>query len=104
VVGREPVQWPRACPMMRLYPRWLPGTHAPTGRIDQLAGLSIRAGNQRLDWSRDPVEVYAFHVNVPAGVTALELDFQILTATDADQGRNVITPDMLNIEWNALAL
>ena len=93
-----------AGPMMLLYPRWLPGTHAPTGRIDQLAGLSIRAGNQRLDWSRDSVEVYAFHVNVPAGVTALELDFQILTATDADQGRNVITPDMLNIEWNAVAL
>src|SRR3954463_1416606 len=93
-----------AGPMVLLYPRWLPGTHAPTGRIDQLAGFSIRAGNQRLDWSRDPADVYAFHVNVPAGAAALELDFQILTATDADQGRNVMTPDMLNIEWNALAL
>src|SRR5690242_15071081 len=74
-----------AGPMMLLYPRWLPGEHAPTGRIDELAGLSIRAGNQRLEWSRDSVDVYGFHVNVPAGATALELDFQVLTATDADQ-------------------
>ncbi|HXI99625.1 MAG TPA: hypothetical protein VNH44_00295 [Micropepsaceae bacterium] len=91
-------------PMMLLYPRWLPGTHAPTGRIDQLAGLTIRAGNARLEWSRDSLDVYAFRVNVPAGATALDLDFEILTATDADQGRVVMTPDMLNLEWNAVAL
>jgi predicted metalloprotease with PDZ domain len=91
-------------PLTLLYPRWLPGTHAPTGRIDQLAGLSIRAGNTRLEWSRDPLDVYAFHVNVPAGAAALELDFEILTATVADQGRVVMTPEMLNLEWNAVAL
>ena len=91
-------------PMTLLYPRWLPGTHAPTGRIDQLAGLTIRAGNTRLDWSRDPLDVFAFRVNVPAGATALDLDFQIVTATDTAQGRVVMTPDMLNLQWNAVAL
>ncbi len=91
-------------PMTLLYPRWLPGTHAPTGRIDQLAGLSIRAGQTRLEWSRDPLDVYAFRVSVPAGATALDLDFQILTATVADQGRVVMTPEMLNLEWNTVAL
>jgi hypothetical protein len=34
-----------AGPMMLLYPRWIPGNHAPTGRIDQVAGLSIRAAD-----------------------------------------------------------
>ena len=91
-------------PMLLLYPRWLPGTHAPTGRIDQLAGLTIRAGTTRLNWSRDPLDVYAFRVTVPAGARALDIDFQIVTSTDADQGRVVITPDMLNLEWNAVAL
>ena len=91
-------------PMMLLYPRWIPGNHAPTGRIDQVAGLSIRAGDKRLEWSRDPVDVYAFRVNVPAGAAALDLDFQIVTPTDNDQGRVVMTSDMLNVEWNAVAL
>ncbi|HYK80802.1 MAG TPA: hypothetical protein VEU95_14305, partial [Micropepsaceae bacterium] len=91
-------------PTMLLYPRWIPGNHAPTGRIDQVAGLSIRAGGKPLEWSRDPVDVYAFRVNVPAGVGTLDLDFQIVTPTDGDQGRVVMTSDMLNLEWNAVAL
>ncbi len=91
-------------PMMLLYPRWIPGNHAPTGRIDQVAGLSIRAGGKPLEWSRDPVDVYAFRVNVPSGAAALDLDFQIVTPTDSDQGRVVMTSDMLDLEWNAVAL
>jgi predicted metalloprotease with PDZ domain len=87
-----------------LYPRWLPGNHAPTGRIEELTGISIRAGNARLEWSRDPVDVYALHVNVPAGATQLDLDFQTATPTDGDQGRMVVTPDMLNLEWNEVLL
>src|SRR5215475_10821400 len=42
-----------------LYPRWLPGTHAPGGRIDALAGLMIHADGRRLEWMRDTVDVYA---------------------------------------------
>jgi predicted metalloprotease with PDZ domain len=93
-----------AGPITLLYPRWIPGNHAPTGRIDQVAGLEIRAGGARLNWSRDPVDVYAIHVAVPAGAAALDLDFQIVTPTDNDQGRVVMTPDMLNLQWNAVAL
>jgi len=91
-------------PITLFYPRWLPGTHAPTGRIDQLAGLAIRANGTRLDWSRDPLDVFAFHVKVPAGATALDIDFQIVTAVNTDQGRVVMTDDMLNLQWNAVAL
>ena len=50
-----------------LYPRWLPGNHSPSGRIEQLTGLSLRAGGARLQWTRDPVDVYAFRVHVPNG-------------------------------------
>ena len=87
-----------------LYPRWLPGTHAPTGRVEQLAGLSIKAGGNRLDWKRDPVDGFAFHVNVPNGTKALDVEFQVLTSVDTDQGRMVMAPEMLNIEWNSVAL
>ncbi|MFT4045146.1 MAG: hypothetical protein QM661_00445 [Solimonas sp.] len=87
-----------------LYPQWLPGNHSPSGRIDALAGLTISAAGRRLEWTRDVVDVYAFHVDVPTGADALDLDFQFVSATDASQGRIVMTPAMLNVQWNSLAL
>jgi len=91
-------------PLTLLYPQWLPANHAPRGPVDKLGGLIIRAGGQRLEWRRDPVEVYAFHVDVPAGANAVELEYQFLTPTAGDQGRIVVTPEMLNLQWNAVAL
>ena len=52
-------------PLVLLFPQWLPGSHSPTGRVDKLAGLTIRANGTRLEWRRDVVDVFAFHVDVP---------------------------------------
>ena len=87
-----------------LYPQWLPGNHSPTGRVDKLAGLVIRANGARLEWTRDPADVFAFHVETPAGTTALDVEFQFLSPTETDQGRVVVTPEMLNLQWNAVVL
>lgn len=91
-------------PMTLLYPQWLPANHAPRGPIDRLAGLVVGAGGQRLTWRRDPVDVFAFHVDVPAGAAALDLEYQFLTPTAGGQGRTVVTPEMLNLQWNAVVL
>jgi predicted metalloprotease with PDZ domain len=93
-----------AGPMTLLFPKWLPGNHGPTGPIDKLGGLIIHAAGQRVEWTRDPVDVYAFHVNVPQGATQLDLDFQFLSPTEQREGRIVVTPDMENVEWNTVAL
>ena len=88
-----------------LYPKWLPGNHSTTGPIDKLAGLVIHGNTgERLEWQRDPVEMYAFHVDVPAGVTQLELEFQFLTPTDTSQWRVVMTPDLLGLQWEKALL
>ena len=87
-----------------LYPKWLPGNHSDSGAIAQVAGLTIQAGGRTIPWRRDPVDVYAFHVDVPAGTTSVEAQFQFLAPTDIAQGRIVTTPDMLNLQWNAVAL
>jgi predicted metalloprotease with PDZ domain len=91
-------------PLTLLYPKWLPGTHSPGGRIDAFAGLVIRTGGRRLEWMRDTADVYAFHVNVPAGTTQLDMEFQFLSAGDGNEGRIVMTPEMLNLQWNSVAL
>lgn len=91
-------------PMVLLYPEWLPGSHGPRGPIDKLTGLKISAGGQTVPWSRDPIDVYAFHVNIPQGAKELHLEFQFVSATEDDQGRIVVTPDMLNLQWSSVSL
>ena len=70
--------------MVLLYPEWLPGSHAPRGQLEKVAGLSITADGKPVRWVRDPVEVYALHVDVPEGAKTLELAFQFLSATATD--------------------
>lgn len=87
-----------------LYPKWLPGNHSPTGQINKVAGFRATAGGRELDWVRDTLDVYAFHVAVPEGVKAIDVDFQYVSPTAGNQGRVVATPDMASIEWIANSL
>lgn len=93
-----------AGPLTLLYPQWLPGNHSPTGPIDKMAGLVVKANGQVLPWTRDPLNVYAFHVDVPQGATSVDVTFQFLSAQDRRQGRVVMTPEMLNLQWNAVSM
>src|SRR5262245_26177558 len=36
-----------------VYPKWLPGEHAPDGPIDDLVGLKFTSGGKTLPWRRD---------------------------------------------------
>ena len=91
-------------PLTLLYPEWLPGNHAPRGPIDGLAGLIIAANGHPVEWARDPVNVYAFHLQVPAGANRLDLEFEFASPLVRDQGRTVVTPDMLGLQWNTVVL
>src|SRR5580700_397261 len=70
-----------------LYPQWLPGTHSPSNSIAIMAGLVVTANGKRLSWLRDRVDMWAFHIDVPAGATALDLTFQYLSPINPEQGR-----------------
>ena len=90
--------------MTLLFPQWVPEGHSPRNGLWSLAGLVVRADGQPVPWMRDPVDVYAFHLTPPAGAKTLDITFQTLTPTAPDQGRVVVTPEMLNAEWLSLAL
>jgi predicted metalloprotease with PDZ domain len=85
-------------PLTLLYPKWLPGTHAPEGAIDRVAGLVIKADGGPVAWTRDPVDVYAFHLTAPAGATSLDIDFQYLSPVDDATGGPEITGSMMMLE------
>lgn len=87
-----------------LYPQWVPGGHSPRNALFNMAGLVVKANGQVVPWTRDPVQVFAFHLTPPADAKALEVEFQYLSPTASDQGRVVMTPEMLNAQWLNLAL
>lgn len=91
-------------PLTLLFPQWLPGKHAPRGAIDKLAGLTISADGRPLEWRRDPGDVHAFHLEVPAGVARVQVEFEFLSPQEAEQGRVVMTNDLLNLQWENVLL
>ena len=66
-------------PLTLLYPQWIPGEHAPTGPISNLVGLNVQGGGQTIAWKRDDVNMFAFHFDVPAGVTSLDVAFDFIS-------------------------
>ena len=101
---RETIPVAKSGPMALLFPKWLPGAHSPRGEIEKLAGLVIRGNGRILPWTRDPVDVFAFHIDVPAGVKTIEAEFQFISATKTDQGRIVATPNLISLEPNSVSL
>lgn len=91
-------------PMTLLYPQWIPGNHSPTGPIDKLAGLVIKVDGKVVPWTRDQFDVYAFKIDVPQGATELVAEFKFLSPQASNQGRVMMTPEMLNLQWNTTAL
>ena len=77
--------------------KWIPGTHMPSGPIDNITGVIFRANGQTLAWRRDDVGLYAFHVTVPPGVSTLDVHLDaIVTARVSD--------NLAMLEWEKLML
>ena len=91
-------------PLKLWYPQWIPGNHAPTGPINQMGGLVMSANGQRVSWRRDPLDMYAFEVQVPGGVSMLDVEFQWLSPTASNQGRVAMTTELMSVQWSRLLL
>lgn len=66
-------------PVTLAYPKWIPGEHGPTGPVIDLVDLQVSAGGKRIPWRRDTGDMYLYHLEAPAGTTALEVTFDQLT-------------------------
>src|ERR1035437_8579886 len=67
-------------PLTLFYPKWIPGEHAPTGPVNDVAALQMSANGRRLNWRRDADDMFAFHLDVPAGADAVEVSLDFLLA------------------------
>ena len=101
---RERVPVTSAGDLVLLYPKWVPGGHSPRGDIKNVTGIRVTANGRPLRWVRDSRDVFAFHVDVPQGVKAVDVEFQYVSSTADNQGRTVMTPEMSSIQWLSLSM
>jgi len=87
-----------------LYPQWIPGNHSPTGPISKIAGLVVTANGKRIPWVRDRVNVYAFHIRVPAGASSIDVNFQYLAPLRRREGRISFSSKIVDLSWNTVVL
>jgi predicted metalloprotease with PDZ domain len=90
-----------------VYPKWIPGNHAPTGPVADLVNLRFSADGKSITWTRDPVDMYRFHISIPAGTTQLVADFSLVGAyvpgNDFAPG-NTSTAVQGDVNWDQLVL
>ncbi len=97
-------------PLTLVYPKWLPGRHGPAGPITNLAGPTFSHDGVPVEWRRDDVDMYAFHLQVPAGVKALDADFEVVTGLRPDgtvnglEAPRTATQSLLILEWHQVVL
>ncbi|HTA22929.1 MAG TPA: hypothetical protein VK763_05305 [Terriglobales bacterium] len=91
--------------MTLVFPKWIPGNHRPSGPIAGLTGIRMEAAGLALSWQRDPIDTYAFHITVPAGVGEIQISLDAITSNDsAGGGGPAASSNILDLNWNAVVL
>jgi predicted metalloprotease with PDZ domain len=90
-----------AGPVTIVYPKWIPGNHRPTGPIHNFTGLHFKAGGKELEWQRDLEDMYAFHLQIPAGVNELQASYDIITYNGKS---SLASSKVLDLLWNQAVL
>jgi predicted metalloprotease with PDZ domain len=93
-------------PLTLVYPKWIPGEHAPDGPIEELSGLKFTAGGKTLKWRRDLLDMFAFHLDVPKDADAVQVQLDMLLsapATGFSSGASA-TAELAVLSWNEVLL
>ena len=70
------------------------------------SGLKFEANGRTLAWHRDPDNMYAFHLTIPAGARSLDVTLEVLAVRDAMPPNDLrtSTESLAIILWNQLLL
>ncbi len=93
-------------PLTLFYPKWIPGEHMPSGPINDLTGLQMTANGKPVNWQRDPDNMYAFHLDVPAGAEAVDVSLDFLLPAGGGSFSTGVssTAKLLDLNWNEVLL
>ena len=90
------------------YPKWIPGEHAPSGPVIDLAGLKFTGNGQLLKWRRALDDNWTVLVEVPAGVQEVHASLDYLSPVSGSEalfsaGASA-TAKLALISWNQVLL
>ncbi|HZR55876.1 MAG TPA: M61 family peptidase [Terriglobales bacterium] len=92
-------------PLTLVYPKWVPGNHRPSGPIENVTGVKMEAAGRSLPWERDSVDMYAFHVDVPSGVSELQVSLDTITTSGVSGASGAAASShVLDLNWNQVLL
>ncbi len=93
-------------PLTLVYPKWIPGEHGPTGPIENMAGFLITGNDKPISWERDPLDMFAFHLMVPEGVTSLDIkiDFLASSALSGFSAGGSTSANLALLSWNTVVV
>jgi predicted metalloprotease with PDZ domain len=86
------------------YPRWIPGDHAPTGPIADLVGIKFSGNGKPIPWRRDLIQMYTFHLTIPAGVHTLVAQLDYVNPGNDSSSTGSMTPHLAVLNWNDVLL
>jgi predicted metalloprotease with PDZ domain len=89
----------RPGPLTLYYLKWIPGEHGPEGPIANLTGLKFQVDGRTIPWKRDLLDVFTFHLDIPAGVNRLEASYDFI-----EPDGNSATDKLMVLEWNDVVL
>ena len=87
-----------------VYPKWIPGNHRPSGPVANLTGLHFQAEGKPVEWERDPLDMFAFHLRVPKGAHQVEAWLDAITTDSAGAGGAAASSQVLDLNWNQVVL
>jgi predicted metalloprotease with PDZ domain len=95
-----------AGPSRLAFAKWLPGEHGPTGPITDLVNVRVTANGQRVEWARDPRDMFLFNIDVPQGASEITVDATYLAPTAGGQftAGETATENLAVVSWNTLLL
>jgi len=82
-----------------VYPKWVPGTHGPTGKVADISGLRFSVDGKELAWRRDPELTSEFSMTLPAGSAAVDVELDVVV----DNGWGEST-DVSDLNWQRVVL
>jgi predicted metalloprotease with PDZ domain len=86
-----------AGPLTLISPQWIPGHHMPSGPAAAITGVVFTANGKPLEWRRDDVNMYEFHLTIPSGVMTLHAHIDTIVTRRVSQR-------LAALEWEALML
>ena len=96
-------------PLTLAFPQWIGNEHAPAP-LTQQVGVLIRALHadagigRPIRWTRDPINLYLYRVNIPEGIHSIEVNFDFITSDKNGDGRASSDANLAVLDWNTVIL